>query len=278
MTVESKKSLLKHWTAALLMLLGSTVAIAATPANWWVDIANDRASTVQQMLRAGTDPNQMSESGQPAIMQAIRDGAWEVYDLLARDSKTALNAININHETPLMYLAITGETARAQDLIQRGAQVNRLGWTPLHYAASKGHVDTVRMLIANKAIINAPAPDGTTPLMMAAFSGSTDTVQVLLHAGADATTLNLDKHDAADWARLRKHTHLADKLDVLIERVLATRAAMRRGESPEGDLLDNTELDLDSAPVPEQATNTESDTSSTSRYFDLDRFDENPVP
>src|SRR3546814_11395976 len=66
---------------------------------------------------------------------------WDVYDLLAANKKTALNAININRETPLMYLAVVGETKRAQDLIRRGAMVNRLGWTPLQYAASKGHLD-----------------------------------------------------------------------------------------------------------------------------------------
>src|SRR5690606_30864243 len=114
--------------------------------------------------------------------------------------------ININKETPLMYLAVLGETKRAQALIRRGAMVNRLGWTPLHYAASTGKVETAKMLIANKAIIDAPAPDGTTALMMAAHSGSSSMVQLLLDHGAEVTTRNLQKLDAADWAREKKHT------------------------------------------------------------------------
>src|SRR3546814_13369141 len=89
-------------------------------------------------------------------MQAIRDGAWGVYDVLAAHRKTSLNAININRETPLMSLAVLGETKRAKDLIRRGALVNRMGWTPLHYAASTGKLATDRMLIANKAIIDEP--------------------------------------------------------------------------------------------------------------------------
>src|SRR3546814_13278259 len=87
-------------------------------------------------MRISDWSSDVCSSDLPAIMQAIRDGAWDVYDLLAANKKTALNAININRETPLMYLAVVGETKRAQDLIRRGAMVNRLGWTPLQYAAS----------------------------------------------------------------------------------------------------------------------------------------------
>ncbi len=67
----------------------------------------------------------------------------------------------------------------AEELIAAGAQVNRLGWTPLHYAASRGRAQTARMLIAHGAIINAPGPDGTTPLMMAALSGNAEVVDLL---------------------------------------------------------------------------------------------------
>ncbi|WP_439898334.1 kynureninase/PvdN C-terminal domain-containing protein [Klebsiella pneumoniae] len=44
-----------------------------------------------------------------------------------------------------------------QALIARGAQVNRLGWTPLHYAASKGRLETARMLLGKQAFLLFPA-------------------------------------------------------------------------------------------------------------------------
>ncbi len=222
--------MLKHHKSASLLaclagLLLCTVARAANPTDWWIDITNDRAADIETMLAQGADPNAVSPKGQPSIMQAVRDGAWKVYDVLAADPKTDVNALNINHETPLMYLAVVGQTQRAQALIGRGAHVNRLGWTPLHYAASKGHLDTVRMLIAHKAIVDAPSPDGTTALMMAAYAGSDAVVQTLLAAGAVVTVQNLDHHNAADWARRGKYDALADKLDALIKKTLAERTA-----------------------------------------------------
>src|SRR5690606_8367832 len=113
--------------------------------------------------------------------------------------------------------------------IKKGAEVNRLGWTPLHYAASKGHLDTVKLLLAHKAMVNAPSPDGTSPLMMAAYAGNEDIVGALLDAGADPTARNLRGEDAADWARRKSHNPLAAQLDDLTERVLKSRAARASG-------------------------------------------------
>ncbi|AEC19601.1 ankyrin repeat-containing protein [Pusillimonas sp. T7-7] len=247
-----------------LLLCGA--AHAANPESWWVDIANDRVAKIQNALARGADPNELSPDGQPAIMQAIRDGAWKVYDVLAAYPKTVRNAININRETPLMYLAVMGQTQRAQDLINRGALVNRLGWTPLQYAASKGHLDTVKMLIANKAIVNAPGPDGTTALMMAAYGGNEAVVQYLLDAGADVTMKTTQQYDAARWARLKKHNELADKLDALSAKVLAQRGGGAAGST------------TDAAQAPASSAGKTTTNSSTSRYFDLDRFNEEATP
>jgi ankyrin repeat protein len=303
----------KYWLATCrsVTLIAScfvlaAVSHAANPQDWWVNITNDRASQVKTMLAQGADPNELSPKGQPALMQAIRDGAWNVYDILVARRETALNAININRETALMYLAILGETKRAQDLIRRGAQVNRLGWTPLQYAASKGHLDTVRMLVANKALVNAPAPDGTTALMMAAYAGSEDVVRFLLKAGADPTMQNLHHRSAADWARVSKHGGLADALDAASERVLAQRAAVRQknqagtagapagapggpspGARPEsaagGGAADRPAASGTAPGGPDAGTAASGkpsagSKSSTSRYFDLDRFEKSPNP
>ena len=289
---HDRRSWLLCLASGLTGMAISLGAYAANPADWWVDIAQNRAADVQAMLAQGADPNELSPEGQPAIMSAIRHNAWDAYDVLAASPKMEVNKTNVSGETPLMYLAIVGETNRARNLIKRGAQVNRLGWTPLHYAASKGQLAMVRLLIADKAIINAPAPDGTTALMMAAFAGSEPVVRALLEAGADVTTQNLKAQDAADWALLSKHGALAQKIQVLIDNKLRQRAALRARSgagmttdtqpgNAGADSLDAKINDLEkSAPAraPDsgtpagQAAKNANPNDHSSRYFDLDRF------
>ncbi len=267
------------------VLTGPIASAAST--NWWIDITNDRVEAVKTELALGEDPNVRNEKGQPAIMQAIHDQAWGVYDLLARHRDLDPNITNNYDETPLMYLAIVGDTKRARALIERGAKVSRLGWTPLHYAASKGNVEMVNMLIQSGAIVDAPAPDGTTPLMMAAFSGDDATVRAVLAAGAEPTTQNLQKLDAADWARNKEFTSLADRLEDLIQQTLAqrgsgssqsapvrataTRSANtdRMGAAATGGAQGTTSAGATLEPSDPQAQAE----GSSSRYFDLDRFE-----
>lgn len=239
--------------SALVMCLG---AQAAVPSSWWVDVINDRGNTVSQQLARGADPNATDAESLPTLMLAIRSGAWQVYDALLADRRTQIEVENAHGETPLMYLALLGETERAAALIARGAQVNRLGWTPLHYAASRGQTETAVLLLKQGALVHAPAPDGTTPLMMAAHAGSRETVQLLLNHGADPTAINLNKNTAADWARERRNTRLAQELEQAARRTQAKRA----GVEP-----------VDATPAPAAAGQTPS--TGSSRYFDLKRFD-----
>ena len=123
---------LPYIVCVVFLGLGMQAAKATDSANWWIYMANDYPSDLKPMLDRGADPNRRNDKGQPSIMQAMRDKAWKVYDLLAADPRTDVNISNGQDETPLMFLAVLGETERARKLIDLGAAVNRLGWTPLH--------------------------------------------------------------------------------------------------------------------------------------------------
>ena len=222
--------------ALLALAVGMAVpaaAQAANPGDWWVYVANDYPDDIKELLARGEDPNVRYKNGQPALMRAVVDGAWKVFDVIAADKRTDVNAENPAGETPLMYLAIAGQTERAKTLIARGAQVNRLGWTPLHYAASKGQLEMARLLLAHKAMVNAPAPNGETPLMMAALSGRKPMVDLLLKAGADVGSRDTKGQTPADWARTGKSTAVAAELDKLIAQQEETRRKLRAARPAE---------------------------------------------
>lgn len=195
------------------------------PPDWWVDITNDRADAIRADLAQGADPNLQSPKGQPGIMAAVTSGSWKTFDVLLADPRTNVNVENALGETPLMYVAIAGDVARAEALMARGAKVDKLGWTPLHYAASKGQIAMIKLLLAHEAMPNAPSPDGVTPLMMAAYSGNRQAVQLLLNAGASPLAQDLKHQDAANWAEQGGHGSLAKELRALVAQ---TEAAHRQ--------------------------------------------------
>lgn len=192
------------------------VSSAQNPEELWLYVQNDRAGQVKALLDRGLDPNSRTNIGNPILMQAVRDNSWAVFDLVLENPATEINILNGYQETPLMYVSIVGDLNRAKRLVAKGAEVNHLGWTPLHYAASKGHVEVVKYLLSVGAMPNAPAPDGTSPIMMAARSGSLDAVQVLLNAGADPSAININGENAVNAARDNGHTSLADSLAKVI--------------------------------------------------------------
>ena len=58
------------------------------------------------------------------------------------------------------------------------------GWTPLHLACSRGHVECVNILIHVGARIDAQTVASITPLYMAKSAGSVGSAQLLVAAGA----------------------------------------------------------------------------------------------
>ncbi len=214
--IDNKYMFINRLFLLALVCVLSLPVLAQSREDLWVYVRNDRASDVKALLAQGLNPNTRDSRGNPIIMQAVRDGAWEVFELVLNNRKTDINIMNGYQETPLMYVSLVGNLDMAKKLVAKGAQVNHLGWTPLHYAAAKGQVPVVEFLLKQGALPNAPAPDGTSPIAMAAQAGAIDTVQLLLAAGADPSAVNTNGVDAVQAARDRGHTKLADALQEVI--------------------------------------------------------------
>lgn len=225
LTLTNQRNLLYSILFILASLLVGTAQAQTSPLDLWIDVENNRSDRIKTYLNEGMDPNIVTNLGNPLLMQAVRDGAWDVFDVVLAHPDVQVGIMNGHQETPLMYVAIVGDLPRAKKLVEMGAEVNHLGWTPLHYAASRGHEDVVEYLLSLGAMPNAPAPDGSSPIMMAARTGSTTAAQMLLNAGADPTAVNINGEDAITAARDNGHSGLAEALaEVVKKRRAAERA------------------------------------------------------
>lgn len=137
------------------------------------------------------------------------------------DEKVDVNAAQGDGTTALHWAAYTGQTAIAELLLARGADVRattRLGsLTPLMMAAKNGHAEIVARLLDAGADAGAPNANGTTPLMLAAAAGKADAVTLLLDRGAD-----VNAKDAAHGQTALIFAAASGRLD-------AVRALVARG-------------------------------------------------
>jgi uncharacterized protein len=176
-----------------------------------LEIDNERA--IGRLLAAGVDPNLRDERGQVGLYVALRGGSTKSAALLFAHPAVNVDEANVAGETPLMMAALRGNLEWTTRLADRGARINRTGWSPLLYAASGPEPKVVEFLLGRGADIEARSPNGTTPLMMAARYGAEASADLLLARGADPRRRNEQGLDAAGFARLGGREKLAARLD-----------------------------------------------------------------
>ena len=184
----------------LYVFIGYSLSNAGSYDDFFKAIHFDHPEVIHKLVLRGFDTNTPNEKGVPALILAIKSGSIKSAMYLASQAQTQVECVNEAGETPLMLAAIGNQLELTNKLIERGAEVNRKGWTPLHYAATKGHTAMMRLLLENNAYIDAESPNGTTPLMMAAYYAPPLAVKLLLEEGADPTLRNQAHASALDLA------------------------------------------------------------------------------
>ena len=207
------------------MLLGAGIglpAAAGSYADFLNALRNDEVATLRRLQRQGFDLNTRDEAGQPGLMLALRSDSLQAAGFLIAQRGIDLDALDINGENALMLAALRGHAGLLRQLVERGAEVNKPGWTPLHYAATHpepASVEMVELLLEHFAYIDAASPNDSTPLMMAARYGTAASVRLLIDAGADVTLRNQQGLDARDFAAAAERKDLVD----LIQRALRAK-------------------------------------------------------
>ena len=170
------------------------------------------APIIDALLKAGADPNFKTIDGEMPLMAVARSGKVDAAKLLL-DAGADINAKeNWGGQSALMWAAAQKQVEMVKFLASKGANVNdhgkvnqwerkiiqeprpkdlnKGGFTPLHYAAREGCVGCTEALLAAGADADSEDPDRMTPLLLALMNLHFDTAAALIQGGAD-----LDKWD-----------------------------------------------------------------------------------
>src|SRR3984885_2531503 len=170
------------------------------------------APIIDALLKAGADPNFKTPNAGTPVLAAARTGNIDAAKALL-DAGADINARETwGGQSALMWAAAQSQADMVKFLASRGANLNdhgkinqwerkviqeprpkdlnKGGFTPLHYAAREGCAACVQNLLAAGADPDSEDPDRETPLLLALENMHFDTAAVLVKGGAD-----LDKWD-----------------------------------------------------------------------------------
>jgi len=197
----------------LSVAIGFSSAIAGSYEDFFRAVEVNDGSVIRALVQRGFDANSRDPKGQTGLILALRGGSFAAADALLKAPDLDVNALNDAGESALMMAALKGQADWSQRLIERGASIDKQGWSPIHYAATGPDTTIVKLLLDKGAPIDARSPNGSTPLMMAAQYGAEASVDLLLQRGADPQLRNERGLSAADLARLAKREALAARLE-----------------------------------------------------------------
>ncbi|CAH2226182.1 ankyrin repeat domain-containing 50 [Pelobates cultripes] len=180
-----------------------------------VAVYEGQAEVAELLLEAGADPNRADKSRMTPLLAAASGGHAEVIRvLLLWGSK--IDATDSEGRSSLaMAAAATGGEQAVRVLLDRGLDENhrdRLGWTPLHWAACQGRRSSCRALIEGGAKVGIRDYEGYTPFLLASQEGHTGCVELLLNRSSHIEQCTNDGRTALCLAALAGHRSTVELL------------------------------------------------------------------
>lgn len=152
-------------------------------------LENGQLATVQNALRAGADIQLVQRlHPDPLLSYPAKSGDMEIFNLLL-DSGANINGEGRNQWAPLFRAAYSGHAEITQAYLARGANPDPKDVhdkTPLFVASALGHTAVVEILLKTSQVNPniQHCRTGETPLWKAARHGHVDIVRSLIAQGA----------------------------------------------------------------------------------------------
>lgn len=130
----------------------------------------------------------------------------EIYGILKRKSLSSSDIKKIEK------LILDGADVNYRNLDNSKKKKRPKGYSLLFVAASKGHVEAVKLLLRAGAFVDLTTVYGSTPLIRASRNGRVEIVEILLAMGADVNHVNNYGSSSLMWASRGGHLEVMDKL------------------------------------------------------------------
>lgn len=154
-----------------------------------ISVLENHVHIVQLLLENNANVHLREEGNRETpILLACSLGHTKIIQLLEeRDAN--IEDVDENGNNGFMLACENGHVETIRYLLQSGHSPNCRNkfnsWTPLHFAASQGHVEIAKLLIQYKCDINARDDVGRTALHYASAKGHADVVELLILSGID---------------------------------------------------------------------------------------------
>lgn len=143
---------------------------------------------------------------QKTLHEAATLGDLITVELLLRAGKRPSEE-DKDRYTPLHWAAAKGHVQVAKLLIEFGAELEKRGGkfllTPLHMAAGEGHLNTSLLLLDAGAQVNSLDRFLNTPIHWAAWFGRLSVLRCLVDRGGNISLTNRDGYTPRDMASVR---------------------------------------------------------------------------
>ncbi len=182
----------------------------------------DSAETVRLLLKHGAEVNANSQNFSP-LMAASSRGDVEVVKLLLENGADATKQNSFGF-SPLHGASFNGTAETTRLLLAKGVNPNVevVGLTPTVWAAVHGKTEALKLLVAAGGKVNIQQGEFyATPLLWASTTGHFDTIEFLLNNGADVEAKDNHGNTPLTWAKRRG----SKKIIALLEKAGATDPA-----------------------------------------------------
>ncbi|KAG7492480.1 hypothetical protein MATL_G00015070 [Megalops atlanticus] len=161
--------------------------------------------------------NSLTHDSATPLFLAAKQGHRRIVRALLNASAD-VNRVTDDEASPLFAAVDGGHTEVVKLLVSSGSEVNRShsasGWSCLHQAAFKGHVEIVQFLVG-VADLNSTDDFEITPLFVAAQYGQRRCLEILADAGA---AVNCQSHDLATPLLIASQEGHLGCVEALLER------------------------------------------------------------